>query len=43
MEILLILLIGAGVFYAVRHMKNHKSCSGSCAGCTVDCKEKEKF
>lgn len=42
MEVLIILLVGAGVFFALRHMKNHKSaCGGNCAGCTIDCKEKE--
>ena len=41
MEILIILLVMGGLFFALRHMKKHKSaCGGNCAGCTMDCKAK---
>ena len=43
MDILLILLLAAGLFFALRHIKKHKSsCGGNCAGCTMDCGKKEK-
>jgi len=42
MDILVLLLIGLAVFGAVRHMKKHKpTCSGSCAGCMMDCEKRK--
>ena len=43
MEILILLLVAAGLFFALRHMKKNKStCGGNCAGCTMDCKAKSR-
>lgn len=39
MEVLILVLIAVAVFCALRYIKKHKpTCSGGCAGCTVDCK-----
>ncbi len=43
LEAVVIVALAVGVFFALRYMKRHPhSCSGNCAGCQMECKNREK-
>ena len=38
----LVLIVGAAVFFAIRQRKKGKRCCGDCAGCGDACEKREK-